>query len=254
MPQHVCLTAVTDDVRRKKLMAQATPDAQYIRDLFDRIAPVYDNLNQSLSLGLHTIWKQMAVDWSGAQSGMTVLDVCCGSGDLALLLARRVGSHGQVTGVDFAVEQLAIAAQRAAVKGYCQRTTWVEADALTLPFESDQFDAVTMGYGLRNLVNISQGLMELYRVLKPGAKAAILDFHRPSSIVMEHFQQWYLNAIVIPTAERCGLTEEYTYIGPSVDRFPIGHEQIILAQTVGFSKAVHYPLVGGMMGVLVAQK
>ena len=94
-------------------MAQATTDDADIRNLFDRIAPVYDELNQTLSFGLHKIWKQMAVDWSQARSGMHVLDVCCGSGDLALLLARRVGAQGRVTGIDFAVEQLAIAAQRA---------------------------------------------------------------------------------------------------------------------------------------------
>ncbi|ESA34820.1 ubiquinone menaquinone biosynthesis methyltransferase [Leptolyngbya sp. Heron Island J] len=235
-------------------MAQAIPDANYIRDLFDRIAPVYDDFNQALSFGLHKVWKQMAVDWSGAQPGMNVLDVCCGSGDLALLLARQVGPQGQVTGADFAVEQLAIASQRAAAKGYTNCTNWIEADALSLPFDAEQFDALTMGYGLRNLIDISQGLKELQRVLKPGARAAILDFHQPSSALAQQFQQWYLNTIVVPTAKRCGLTEEYAYIGPSVERFPIGSEQIALAKKVGFRKAVHYPLLGGMMGVLVAQK
>lgn len=235
-------------------MAQATPDADYIRDLFDRIAPVYDDLNQSLSFGLHTIWKQMAVDWSGAQPGMTALDVCCGSGDLALLLARRVGAQGQVTGVDFAVEQLAIAAQRARAKGYAAWTDWVEADALRLPFKENQYDAVTMGYGLRNLTDIPHGLSELHRVLKPGAKAAVLDFHRPSSELVQQFQAWYLDTVVTPAAQQRGLTEEYAYIGPSVDRFPMGSEQVMLAHQAGFSQAVHYPLAGGMMGVLVTQK
>ncbi len=235
-------------------MAQATPDANYIRDLFDRIAPVYDDLNQSLSFGLHKVWKQMAVDWSGAQPGMNALDVCCGSGDLALLLARQVGAQGQVTGADFAAEQLAIAAQRAATKGYAHRTQWIEADALRLPFSADQFDAATMGYGLRNLVNIPQGLRELHRVLKPGATVAILDFHQPTSALAKQFQQWYLDTVVVPAAERCGLNEEYAYIGPSVERFPVSHEQVALAHQAGFSQAVHYPLLGGMMGVLVARK
>lgn len=235
-------------------MAQATPDDADIRNLFDRIAPVYDELNQTLSFGLHKIWKQMAVDWSQARSGMHVLDVCCGSGDLALLLARRVGAQGRVTGIDFAVEQLAIAAQRALTKGYTARTEWIEADALNLPFETAQFDAVTMGYGLRNLINIPKGLSELQRVLKPAGRAAILDFHRPSSAISQQFQQWYLDTVVVPAAKRCGLTEEYAYIGPSVDRFPIGSEQVDLAIEAGFDRAVHYPLLGGLMGVLVAQK
>ena len=114
--------------------------------------------------------------------------------------------------------------------------------------------ALTMGYGLRNLIDISQGLSELHRVLKPGAKAAVLDFHRPSSEWVGQFQQWYLDTIVVPAAARFGLSEEYAYIGPSVERFPIGNEQVSLAHAAGFSEAVHYPLAGGMMGILVAQK
>ena len=230
------------------------PDATAIRDLFNRIAPVYDDLNQSLSFGLHRVWKQMAVDWSGAVSGMTCLDVCCGSGDLALLLAEKVGAHGAVTGADFATEQLEIAARRASQQGYTPYTTWLEADALSLPFPDAAFDAATMGYGLRNLTDIPQGLGELYRVLKPGARVAVLDFHKPQSALVQQFQQWYLDHQVVPTAQRYDLTSEYAYIGPSVERFPIGPEQVNLARQEGFSHAVHYPLLGGLMGVLVATR
>ncbi|MEL6327319.1 MAG: bifunctional demethylmenaquinone methyltransferase/2-methoxy-6-polyprenyl-1,4-benzoquinol methylase UbiE [Cyanobacteria bacterium J06626_23] len=230
------------------------PSAATIRELFNRIAPVYDDLNQSLSFGLHRIWKQMAVQWSGAGPGMACLDLCCGSGDLALALAAKVGSTGQVIGADFAVAQLAIATQRAAQLGYSSRTEWIEADALSLPFESASFDAATMGYGLRNLTDIPQGLSELGRVLKPGARAAVLDFHRPQDSLMQQFQQWYLNHQVVPTAKRYDLTTEYAYIGPSVERFPVGPEQVHLARQAGFSHAVHYPLMGGLMGVLVATR
>lgn len=234
------------------LISPSQPTADQIRQLFDRIAPRYDQLNQDLSLGLHRVWKQMAVRWSGAAEGMTCLDVCCGSGDLALLLARRVGPTGQVTGADFAVAQLAIAAQRSP---YLQdRLSWVEADALALPFANDSFDAATMAYGLRNLTDIPQGLSELYRVLKPGATAAILDFCAPTNGLVKQFQQWYLSAVVVPTAKRFNLSEEYAYIGPSLDRFPPGAEQIELAQAAGFARAVHYPVAGGMMGVLVATR
>ncbi|MEL6489318.1 MAG: bifunctional demethylmenaquinone methyltransferase/2-methoxy-6-polyprenyl-1,4-benzoquinol methylase UbiE [Cyanobacteria bacterium J06634_6] len=234
------------------LTSKAQPEADQIRQLFDRIAPQYDRMNQDMSLGLHRVWKQMAVRWSGTAEGMDCLDVCCGSGDLALLLARQVGATGTVTGADFAVQQLAIAAQR---KPYLQnRLRWVEADALALPFDEGQFDAATMAYGLRNLTNIPKGLSELHRVLKPGATAAILDFHRPTNPLIIQFQKWYLGAIVVPTAERLGLSEEYAYIGPSVDRFPAGPAQVEMAEAAGFTKAVHYPVAGGMMGVLVAQK
>ncbi|MEO1686174.1 MAG: class I SAM-dependent methyltransferase, partial [Cyanobacteria bacterium J06631_12] len=122
----------------RTLNSSGQPEAEQIRELFDRIAPQYDQINQDMSLGLHRVWKQMAVRWSGAAAGMRCVDVCCGSGDLALLLARQVGPNGEVIGADFSTEQLAIAATR---KPHSQariqaRIRWVEADALNLPFAS----------------------------------------------------------------------------------------------------------------------
>lgn len=225
-----------------------------IRILFNRIAPVYDQLNGWLSLGQHRVWKQMAVKWSGATVGDTCMDVCCGSGDLALLLAQQVGLTGQVIGIDFAVEQLAIAAQRAQHRYPMPPITWLEGDALELPFADNHFDAATMGYGLRNVTDIPRSLKELHRVLKPTAKAAILDFHRPSNAQIRALQQWYLDTIVVPAAQQFGLTEEYAYIAPSLDRFPTGIEQIALARQAGFATATHYPIAGGTMGVLVVMK
>jgi demethylmenaquinone methyltransferase/2-methoxy-6-polyprenyl-1,4-benzoquinol methylase len=230
-----------------------TSSASEIRDLFDRIAPVYDELNNGLSLGQHRVWKRMALKWSEADAGDTCLDVCCGSGDLAQLLARQVGATGQVYGVDFSSALLAIADQRIKNQYPPLPIRWVEANALDLPFADNYFDAATMGYGLRNVTDIPQCLSELYRVLKPGAKAAILDFHRPKEPLMRAFQQWYLDNAVVPAAERLGLTEEYAYIAPSLERFPTGREQVSLAQKAGFT-ATHYPIAGGMMGVLVVSK
>lgn len=227
------------------------PSADVIRELFDRIAPVYDDFNQQLSLGLHRVWKQMAVQWSGAATGHTCLDICCGSGDIALLLAKRVGQTGQVYGLDFSAAQLAIAHQRATQQWQVAPLHWVEGDALKLPFAEATFDAITMGYGLRNLTDIALGLHEIHRVLKPQAKAAILDFHQPRALWIRQFQQWYLEAVVVPTAKRCGLTAEYAYIGPSVERFPTGENQVKLGFEVGFAEATHYPIAGGLMGVLV---
>lgn len=232
--------------------------SEQIRDLFDRIAPVYNQMNDWLSLGQHRIWKLMAVKWSNPRPGDTCLDLCCGSGDLAILLAQQAGANSHIYGVDFSPAQLAIARQRTvrvATGGDPPvLINWVEADALNLPFASNQFDCATMGYGLRNVVDIPRCFQELYRVLKPGAKAAILDFHRPSNFLIRSFQQWYLDNLVVPTAKRFGLTAEYAYIAPSLDRFPIGSEQVHLARQAGFADAIHYQIAGGAMGVLVVTK
>lgn len=236
-------------------MSQAqTPRANEIKEIFDRIAPVYDQLNDRLSFGQHRIWKLMAVKWSEAKAGDHALDICCGSGDIALMLAKKVATTGKVTGLDFACEQLEIARSRQLDKCPDVPMNWLEGDALDLPFEDNQFDCATMGYGLRNVISISQCLQELQRVLRPGAKAAVLDFHRPEPGLMQAFQAWYLANIVVPTAEKMGMKEEYAYINPSIERFPTGAKQVEMANSVGFSAAIHYPLMGGMMGILVLTK
>lgn len=230
-----------------------TSQATEIKALFDRIATEYDHLNDRLSFGQHRIWKMMAVKWSNPHLGDTALDLCCGSGDLAFMLAKKVGKQGKVIGLDFACQQLEIAAKRQ--QQYPSFSLqWIEGDALDLPFADNHFDCATMGYGLRNVTDIPLCLQEIYRVLKPEANIAILDFHRPESDFMNAFQQWYLDNIVIPTARSLDMSEEYAYLIPSLAKFPRGQEQVKLAYSAGFSKAIHYPLVGGMMGVLVLRK
>jgi demethylphylloquinol methyltransferase len=226
-----------------------------IQAIFNRIAPVYDRLNNDLSLGIHWVWKQMAVAWSDAKSGDTCLDICCGSGDITQLMAKQVGNTGTVIGADFAAAQLENAAVKISnIYPPLDRIEWVEADALDLPFTDDYFDAATMGYGLRNVTDIPRCLAELHRVIKPNSKVAILDFHRPDNNLIRRFQQWYLDTIVVPKATQLGMTDEYAYLNPSLDRFPTGTEQVKLGLAAGFSHATHYPIAGGMMGVLVLTK
>jgi demethylmenaquinone methyltransferase/2-methoxy-6-polyprenyl-1,4-benzoquinol methylase len=227
--------------------------ASEIQAIFDRIAPVYDQFNHWLSLGQHRIWKKMAVKWCEPQIGDKALDICCGSGDLTQLLAHSVGKQGQVIGLDFSEAQLAIARDRH--QQYPQLPIiWQVGDALHLPFPDHHFDCATMGYGLRNVVDIPLCLQELYRVLKSGAKAAILDFNHPQNPLILGFQQWYLNTVVVPMAKQFNLTDEYAYIAPSLDRFPKGSEQVKLAYSVGFDQAIHYPIAEGLMGILVLTK
>jgi len=231
------------------------PPTEQVQDLFERIAPVYDQLNDWLSLGLHRVWKQMAVKWSGAKPGDHCLDLCCGSGDLALELARRVRPGGQVWGVDFASAQLAIARQRHQQPSNVNLSiSWMLGDVLNLPFDDDRFDAATIGYGLRNVENISHCLQELYRVLRPQAKAAVLDFHRPDWPWMQTFQQCYLEWVVVPISQQMGYGPDYAYLWPSLLRFPQGKAQVALAKAAGFQSAIHYPIAGGTMGVLVVTK
>lgn len=240
-----------------ELAAMPSPDQitpTQIQALFDRIAPTYDDLNQWLSLGLHQVWKGMAVRWAQPPVGGRVLDLCCGSGDLALQLGRRVGPRGLVIGVDFSAALLAIARRRAQQRLPRHRFDWQQGDVLDLPLPADHVDAITLGYGLRNVVDIPQALREIYRVLRPGAWAAILDFHRPTEGWVQRFQQLYLGTVVVPMATALGLQQEYAYIQPSLDQFLSQDQQRELARALGFTSICFYELAGGLMGVLVIQK
>ncbi len=228
--------------------------ASDIQNIFNTIAPVYDRLNNDLSFGLHWVWKQMVVDWTDPSPGSTYLDLCCGSGDISQLLAKKLGRNGQVYGVDFAKSQLENAANRANQVYLPSSIKWVEGDALDLPFEDDFFHGITMGYGLRNVVDIPRCLSEIYRVLRVGGKAGILDFHQPKNPLVRSFQQWYLSNIVIPSAKGLNMTSEYGYIIPSLEKFPSGDRQVELGIKAGFNKAHHYLIAGGIMGILVLEK
>ncbi|KAL5537857.1 hypothetical protein UlMin_046086 [Ulmus minor] len=224
--------------------------------LFNRIAPVYDNLNDLLSLGQHRIWKRMAVSWTGAKMGDCVLDLCCGSGDLTFLLSEKVGSSGKVSGLDFSKEQLSVAASRQQLlsKPCYKNIEWVEGDALDLPFPDGYFDAITMGYGLRNVVDKRRAMQELYRVLKAGSRVSILDFNKSTQPVTAFVQEWMIDNAVVPVATVYGLEEEYKYLKSSIREFLTGKELEKLGLEVGFSKARHYEIGGGIMGNLVATR
>lgn len=222
-----------------------------VQALFERIAPLYDRLNDQLSFGLHRVWKQMTVDWLNLPVGARVLDLCCGTGDLTRLLARRVGRQGQVIGLDFAAAPLAIAQERS--RAYPQ-IKWVKGDALDVFYPDNTFAAITMGYGLRNVRSIPRALQEMYRLLQPQGQVAILEFSHPESPLLQQFQRWYLQQWVVPTAQTYDLGDEYAYLWPSIQAFPKPKELCTLLRSAGFCYIRHYPLLGGLMAITLGQK
>ncbi|MEB3275932.1 MAG: bifunctional demethylmenaquinone methyltransferase/2-methoxy-6-polyprenyl-1,4-benzoquinol methylase UbiE [Cyanobacteriota bacterium] len=222
-------------------------DAAAVQDLFEAIAPRYDQLNDLLSLGLHRLWKRQALAWVAAQPGQRCLDLCCGTGDLALLLAARVRPGGLVLGLDAAAAPLAVAARRASLEPWLA-LQWQQGDALATGLADGWADGAVMAYGLRNLADPAAGLVELRRLLRAGGRAAVLDFNRQQGVAA--FQRLYLRRVVVPVARRAGLEQQYAYLEASLERFPTGPEQERLARQAGFSRAAHRPLAGGLMGLL----
>jgi len=228
------------------------------QELFDTISPVYDELNDAFSFGLHRIWKRMAVKWSGAKRGVVVLDSCCGSGDLSQILSECVGDKGKVVGLDFSRDMLRDAKMRDEQKsgGKFGRADieWVQGDALDLPYPSESFDAATMGYGLRNVSDIPKALQELNRVLRPACSVAILDFNNSENMLVDGIQSFFLDSLVVPAAEAKGVGDEYRYLRPSIKKYPQGSQLEYLGCGAGFDKAKYYEIGFGLMGVLVCTK
>ena len=228
-------------------------DAEAVEQLFNDAAPSYDRLNDWLSFGLHRQWKRELVLQLSPRPGEQWLDLCCGTGDLALSLARRLRPGGAVLGVDVAAAPLEIAARRSAREPWLP-VRWQQGDALNLEMPDACVDGALMAYGLRNLADPAAGLRELRRVLRDGGRAGLLDFNRlPSGTAAALFQRTYLRRVVVPVASRIGLADHYAYLEQSLERFPDGPAQQQLALDAGFREVFHRPVAGGLMGLLMVR-
>ena len=227
------------------------PDA--VEQLFNDVAPRYDRLNDLLSLGLHRQWKRQLLAWLQPQVGERWIDLCCGTGDLALSLARVVRPSGVVVGLDAAAAPLELAEQRRALEPWLD-VEWLHADALSTGLPSASFDGLVMAYGLRNLADPVAGFQEMRRLLKPGGRAGVLDFNRlPEASWSAAFQRLYLRRVVVPAAAVAGLEPQYAYLEDSLKRFATGSEQEAMALEAGFQKARHRPLAASQMGLLLLE-
>lgn len=228
-----------------------------VHELFSRIAPRYDFINDLQSFGLHRYWKRRVVFLAGPKPGKVALDLCCGTGDLALALAR----HGAtVVGVDFTDGMLEVAQRRTArmrsAKPEVRSTTpqFIQGDALRMPFADGSFDVVTIAYGLRNLADLTEGLREMKRVAKPRARLLVLDFGKPRNAVWRSFYFAYLR-LFVPILGRVfgGSAAAYAYILESLHHYP-GQEGVAAElRKLGLENVRTINLLGGVMGINYAE-
>ncbi len=227
--------------------------APRVRAMFSRIAWRYDLLNDLMSFGLHRRWKRRAVRLALAGRpavSARVLDLCCGSGDLGFL-AEELGA-GSVTGVDFTLPMLAVARRRGSRTG--GRSRFVAGDALGLPFPDAAFDAVTVGYGLRNIADLPAALAEMRRVLAPGGRAVVLDFGRPDNRLTRALYGAYLRtAMPVMGLIFHGDADTYRYIPESLARYPGQRGVEVLMREAGFRDARYEERMLGTMGLNVGE-
>jgi demethylmenaquinone methyltransferase/2-methoxy-6-polyprenyl-1,4-benzoquinol methylase len=209
-----------------------------VQRMFDRIAPVYDAMNRLMTAGLDRRWRDETAA-AAVRPGDRVLDVCCGTGDLALAAAK---AGGKVTGLDFSERML----ERARRKS--QEIDWVDGDALALPFTDSSFDAVTIGFGLRNLANAERGLAELRRVLRPGGRVAILEITRPRGLLAPFYRFWFDGVIPLAGKVLPG-GAAYSYLPASVHRFPGPHGLAKLMDDAGFDGIRWRLFAGGIVAL-----
>jgi demethylmenaquinone methyltransferase / 2-methoxy-6-polyprenyl-1,4-benzoquinol methylase len=189
------------------------PEGQ-VRSMFDRIAGIYDPLNQVMTVGLHHKWRRRAADLAAVGSGSRVLDVATGTGDLAIELAGRVAPGGEVIGSDFSEEMLARAREKSPA------ITWEWANAMDLPYPGDGFDAATVGFGARNFSDLGRGLGEMARVVRPGGRVVVLEMTTPTRPPLStFFGVWFDHAVPV-LGRLAGDPDAYSYLPNSVKRFP----------------------------------
>jgi demethylmenaquinone methyltransferase/2-methoxy-6-polyprenyl-1,4-benzoquinol methylase len=187
--------------------------------MFDRIASRYDLLNSMMTAGLHHRWRQRAAERAELKPGDAALDVCCGTGDLTLELAGRVSPGGYVIGCDFSEPMLDLARRKAAERqSTAARFEW--ADALQLPYDAGRFDAVTVGFGIRNFADRDRGLREMARVLRPGGRLVILEITQPTRPPISTFYSLWFDRIVPRLGSLAADSEAYSYLPESVRGFP----------------------------------
>ncbi len=222
--------------------------AGQVRGMFDRIAGVYDVMNTAMTVGLHHQWRQRAADRAELGPGDVALDACCGTGDMALELARRVGPEGHVIGSDFSERMLDLARQKAAARGAGSvRFEW--GDALDLSYDEGTFDAVTVGFGVRNFADVERGVRELARVLKPGGRLVILEITTPRRPPLSTFFSIWFDRIVPLLGILAGDRDAYTYLPESVKSFPPPEGLAMMMDRAGLEGIRYTILAGGIIAI-----
>ncbi|MHB8549638.1 MAG: bifunctional demethylmenaquinone methyltransferase/2-methoxy-6-polyprenyl-1,4-benzoquinol methylase UbiE [Acidiferrobacterales bacterium] len=228
----------------------ADEKAGLVAQVFDSVADKYDLMNDAMSFGVHRLWKRFAVGQSGVRTGHHVLDVAGGTGDLAARFAGRVGSGGRVVIADINAAMLGVGRHRLADRGIAGNVEFVQADAERLPFTDDQFDCITIAFGLRNVTDKEAALASMFRVLKPGGRLLVLEFSHPVLPGLSTLYDVYSFSL-LPLMGRFIANDEdsYRYLVESIRRHPDQEALKSLMEAEGFGRVHYFNLSGGIVAL-----
>jgi demethylmenaquinone methyltransferase/2-methoxy-6-polyprenyl-1,4-benzoquinol methylase len=227
-----------------------------VRRMFSEIAWRYDLLNHLLSMGIDRSWRRKTVCMVPPEGEGPVLDVCCGTADLALAYWRAGRGRVDVVGADFCREMLAIGRRKADRAGAADGLALVEADAQALPFADDSFQVVSVAFGLRNVSDTDRGLRELARVCRPGGRVAVLEFSLPKSRALARLYGWYFHRVLPRVGQALARNRQaaYNYLPASVSQFP---EREALAERIrgaGLREVTFHPFTFGIATLYIGTK
>lgn len=230
--------------------ATGTLEEPQVRAMFDRIARVYDLMNSVMTAGLHHRWRRRAADLAQLAPGARALDVACGTGDLSLELAERVGPGGEVVACDFSERMLELAREKVADRPTI-RVEW--ANALELPYADDEFAAATVGFGVRNFADLDRGLSELVRVVRPGGRVVVLEMTAPTRPPLSWFFRVWFDRVVPLLGRLAGDSDAFTYLPSSVRRFPGPQELAATMERAGMRSIRYVLTAGGIIAIHVGE-
>lgn len=244
----------TEKVTRIKMLDKS---GDRVRQMFAEIASKYDLMNHVLSLNIDTHWRAKTLRILELKAGAPVLDVCTGTGDLALSMARLLGKETKVVGSDFCGEMLDIARKKHIRKlpGYDQ-VEFIEADTQALPFPENHFQAVTVAFGLRNVAVTDKGLSEMRRVCKSGGQIAVLEFSKPTLFGLSHLYNAYFKYILPRVGQSMSKNKQsaYEYLPQSVQEFPSGEALASIMREAKLTDIKMVPMTFGVVTLYLGTK
>ena len=221
-----------------------------VRDVFDSVANQYDVMNDLMSLGIHRLWKRIAVQLSNVREGDSILDLAGGTGDLTTLFAKRIGKTGKIVLADINSAMLRTGRNRLIDQGLLENITYTQVNAECLPFEDNSFDCVCIAFGLRNVTDKEAALRSMTRVLKPGGRVIVLEFSHPTNKVAEKVYDFYSFNVLPKIGEIVAKDgDSYRYLAESIRMHPKQDELKQMMENAGLERCEYFNMTQGIVAV-----